>query len=43
MPERHGGQRGPGTFKSTLDGLIWLAQSGFKVTLILLAALIVAR
>jgi uncharacterized radical SAM superfamily Fe-S cluster-containing enzyme len=30
--ERHEDERGPGTFKPTLDGLIWLARSGFKVT-----------
>jgi uncharacterized radical SAM superfamily Fe-S cluster-containing enzyme len=30
-PERHEDERGPGTFKPTLDGLIWLARSGFKV------------
>jgi predicted phosphodiesterase len=32
-PERHEDERGPGTFKPTLDGLIWLARSGFKVAL----------
>ena len=31
-PERHEDERGPGTFKPTLDGLIWLARNGFKVT-----------
>jgi MoaA/NifB/PqqE/SkfB family radical SAM enzyme len=30
-PERHEDERGPGTFKPTLDGLIWLARNGFKV------------
>jgi len=30
--ERHEDERGPGTFKPTLDGLIWLARSGFNVT-----------
>jgi uncharacterized radical SAM superfamily Fe-S cluster-containing enzyme len=30
--ERHEDERGPGTFEVTLDGLIWLARSGFKVT-----------
>src|SRR5438105_5696224 len=30
-PERHEEERGPGTFKPTLDGLIWLARSGFKM------------
>jgi predicted phosphodiesterase len=30
-PERHEDERGPGTFKPTLDGLIWLAKNGFKV------------
>ena len=29
--ERHEDERGPGTFKSTLDGLVWLALAGFKV------------
>jgi hypothetical protein len=29
--ERHEDERGPGTFKPTLDGLIWLTRSGFKV------------
>lgn len=29
--ERHEDERGPGTFKPTLEGLIWLAHSGFKV------------
>ena len=29
--ERHEDERGAGTFKPTLDGLIWLARSGFKV------------
>src|SRR6516165_938924 len=31
-PERHEDERGPGTFRPTLEGLIWLARSGFKVT-----------
>lgn len=30
-PERHEDERGPGSFKPTLDGLIWLARNGFKV------------
>ncbi len=30
-PERHEEERGPGTFKPTLDGLIWLARCGFRV------------
>jgi uncharacterized radical SAM superfamily Fe-S cluster-containing enzyme len=29
--ERHDDERGFGTFKPTLDGLIWLARSGFNV------------
>jgi len=29
--ERHEDERGPGTFKPTLDGLTWLARSGFNV------------
>jgi len=29
--ERHEDERGPGTFKPTLNGLIWLADAGFKV------------
>jgi uncharacterized Fe-S cluster-containing radical SAM superfamily protein len=29
--ERHEDERGPGTFKTTLEGLVWLARSGFKV------------
>ena len=29
--ERHEEERGPGTFMPTLEGLIWLAQSGFRV------------
>jgi predicted phosphodiesterase len=29
--ERHEDERGPGTFKPTLDGLIWLARNGFKL------------
>jgi hypothetical protein len=29
--ERHEDERGPGTFKPTLDGLIWLAHNGFCV------------
>src|SRR5262249_15248652 len=29
--ERHEEERGPGTFMSPLEGLIWLAQSGFRV------------
>src|SRR5712691_2216467 len=31
-PERHEDERGPGTFKPTLEGLVWLAHNGFKVT-----------
>jgi uncharacterized Fe-S cluster-containing radical SAM superfamily protein len=31
-PERHEDERGPGTFKPTLDGLIWLARNGFNVS-----------
>jgi uncharacterized Fe-S cluster-containing radical SAM superfamily protein/predicted phosphodiesterase len=30
--ERHEDERGSGTFKPTLDGLVWLARSGFNVT-----------
>jgi sulfatase maturation enzyme AslB (radical SAM superfamily) len=30
--ERHEDERGPRTFKPTLDGLVWLSRSGFKVT-----------
>jgi uncharacterized Fe-S cluster-containing radical SAM superfamily protein len=30
-PERHEEERGPGTFRPTLEGLIWLARSGFRV------------
>ncbi len=30
-PERHEEERGRGTFKPTLDGLIWLARAGFRV------------
>jgi pyruvate-formate lyase-activating enzyme/predicted phosphodiesterase len=30
-PERHEDERGHGTFRPTLEGLIWLARSGFKV------------
>jgi MoaA/NifB/PqqE/SkfB family radical SAM enzyme len=30
-PERHEDERGPRTFKPTLDGLIWLARHGFNV------------
>ena len=29
--ERHEDERGPGTYKPTLDGLIWLARNGFNV------------
>jgi hypothetical protein len=29
--ERHEDERGPGTYQPTLDGLIWLACSGFNV------------
>jgi pyruvate-formate lyase-activating enzyme len=29
--ERHEDERGPGTYQPTLDGLIWLARSGFNV------------
>ncbi len=31
-PERHEEERGEGTFTSTLQGLLWLAQSGFNVS-----------
>jgi uncharacterized Fe-S cluster-containing radical SAM superfamily protein len=31
-PERHEDERGPGTFKPTLDGLIWLARNGFRLS-----------
>jgi pyruvate-formate lyase-activating enzyme len=31
LPRRHEEERGRGTFQPTLDGLIWLARSGFKV------------
>jgi uncharacterized radical SAM superfamily Fe-S cluster-containing enzyme len=30
-PERHEDERGFGTFKPTLDGLIWLTKNGFRV------------
>ncbi len=30
--ERHESERGPGTFKPTFEGLAWLAQNGFTVT-----------
>ena len=30
-PERHEDERGPGTFKPTLDSLIWLVRNGFRV------------
>src|SRR5207248_1317844 len=30
-PERHEDERGPGTFRPTLDGLVWLARNGFQV------------
>jgi uncharacterized Fe-S cluster-containing radical SAM superfamily protein len=30
-PERHEEERGPRTYKPTLDGLIWLARNGFNV------------
>jgi predicted phosphodiesterase/pyruvate-formate lyase-activating enzyme len=30
-PERHEDERGPGTYKPTLDGLIWLARNGLNV------------
>jgi uncharacterized Fe-S cluster-containing radical SAM superfamily protein/predicted phosphodiesterase len=30
-PERHEDERGPGTFKPTLDGLIWLVRAHFNV------------
>ena len=30
-PERHEEERGPDTFKPTLDGLVWLARNGFKL------------
>jgi sulfatase maturation enzyme AslB (radical SAM superfamily) len=30
-PERHASERGPGTFKPALEGLIWLAHNGFSV------------
>jgi predicted phosphodiesterase len=29
--ERHEDERGPGTFKPTLDGLIWLSENGFNI------------
>jgi predicted phosphodiesterase len=29
--ERHEDERGPGTYKPTLDGLVWLARNGFNV------------
>jgi MoaA/NifB/PqqE/SkfB family radical SAM enzyme len=29
--ERHEEERGPGTFRPTLEGLIWLARSGFRL------------
>src|SRR5262249_17176517 len=29
--ERHEDERGPGTYRPTLDGLIWLARNGFNV------------
>jgi uncharacterized Fe-S cluster-containing radical SAM superfamily protein len=29
--DRHEEERGPGTFRPTMDGLIWLARSGFHV------------
>lgn len=31
-PERHEDERGPGTFRPTLHGLIWLARNGFQVS-----------
>jgi pyruvate-formate lyase-activating enzyme/predicted phosphodiesterase len=30
-PERHEDERGPGSFRPTLDGLRWLAQNGFRI------------
>ena len=30
-PERHEDERGPRTFKPTLDGLVWLARNGFRL------------
>ncbi len=30
-PERHEDERGPGTYKPTLDGLVWLSAHGFNV------------
>ena len=30
--ERHEDERGPGTYRPTLDGLIWLARNGFNLT-----------
>ena len=30
-PERHEDERGPGTFRPTLDGLIWLARNSFRL------------
>jgi predicted phosphodiesterase len=32
VAERHEDERGPDTFQPSLDGLIWLARSGFNVT-----------
>jgi predicted phosphodiesterase/pyruvate-formate lyase-activating enzyme len=29
--ERHEDERGPGTYRPTLDGLIWLARNGFNI------------
>jgi uncharacterized Fe-S cluster-containing radical SAM superfamily protein/predicted phosphodiesterase len=29
--ERHEDERGPGTYKPTLDGLVWLARNGFNL------------
>ncbi|HEY2184597.1 MAG TPA: radical SAM protein [Xanthobacteraceae bacterium] len=30
-PERHEEERGPGTFRPTLEGLLWLVRAGFRV------------
>jgi hypothetical protein len=30
-PERHEDERGPGTYRPTLDGLVWLARNGINV------------
>ncbi|HXW26247.1 MAG TPA: radical SAM protein, partial [Xanthobacteraceae bacterium] len=31
-PDRHEEERGPGTYRPTLDGLVWLSRNGFNVT-----------